>query len=143
MPACGTVTTSPACKGMLFRMSPVSSSSLRLMVMMFPVGTVASDVLLEFAGGAGLCTISVAEGNTVGFELDVASLSLPRAGASCEEDSASGAVPGGDGEIGSGVGTGTKLEERARVMMIVSPASLVTPPASASTSSKRTLESAS
>src|SRR5215469_8814432 len=111
MPACGTVTTSPACKGMLFRVSPVSSSSFRLMVMMFPGGTVASDVLLEFAGGAGLCAISVAEGNTVGFEPDVVSLS-PRAGASCDEDSASGAAPGG-GEIGSGMGTSTKLEERA------------------------------
>jgi len=60
--------------------------------MVFPAGVVVSDVLLEFAGGEGPCAISVAEGNAVGFEPDVVSLSL-RTGASWVEDSAPGAAP--------------------------------------------------
>src|SRR5271169_2999936 len=114
MPACGTVTTSPACKGILFRVSPCSSSSFRLIVIIFVGGAVVPGEpvglaeFVEFAGGAGFCAVSEAEGNALGFGFDVVSLSF-KPGASSVEETAEDATPGGAGEIGSGLGTMTKM----------------------------------
>src|SRR5208282_3927677 len=106
MPACGTVTTSPACRGMLFRVSPLSMSSFRLMVMMLPE---EKGVPGELSGVTGeVFAISVAEGNA--GELEFASFPL-RGGASEAGESVEVAAPGAEVALGSGFGTWTKVAE--------------------------------
>ncbi len=67
MPACGTVTTSPALSTMLLRVSPDSRSSFKLTVMVFE-GTALEElpeVVLLSAGFGVFCAISVPDGNVL------------------------------------------------------------------------------
>src|SRR6266436_4284089 len=64
MPACGTVTTSPACSRMLLRVSPVSSRSFKLIVMEVESGLEGLEFASEVADGTWgfACANSSAEG---------------------------------------------------------------------------------
>src|SRR5260370_17718660 len=64
MPACGTVTTSPACSRMLLRVSPVSSRSFKLIVMEVESGLEGLEFAYVVADGicGFACANSSAEG---------------------------------------------------------------------------------
>src|SRR6202011_6175720 len=145
MPACGTVTMSPACRIMLFTGSPLSINWFKFTVMVLDsaggiVGTGASFAATSAEGksllGAGVtgATLDTAwEGSAAAAALLFGDGAVI---ASCPEGGiTSSLVIAGDGEVSTG-------SEIGRVTIAVSPASAETPPASAKTSSKVTGRSA-
>src|SRR5271165_565089 len=66
MPACGTVTISPAISGILLVVSPVSTRSFRLMVMVLPEITGAEALGLAAVPVVAVVTAAVASGAAMG-----------------------------------------------------------------------------
>src|SRR5579884_5022 len=128
MPACGTVTTSPPCRRMLFFASPASKRSARLTVIVLPIG--GGSAAEDGIGGGAFCVVEAAD---CASAAPAAEAELK--GFDCEEGSAE--FEGGKASAGL-IGGGSMVLERAegsgRVTMTVSPASLAMPPACARTS---------
>src|SRR3984893_17604538 len=150
MPACGTVTMSPACRIMLFTGSPLSINWFKFTVMVLDnaggmlgtgasfAATSAEEKLVFGAGVTGAvlvtaCEESIAEPPAAGALL----IADDEGGiTSCTEGGAASVFP----IVGScDVSTGSEI---GRVTIAVSPASAETPPASANTSSNVTGRSA-
>src|SRR5258708_19156641 len=119
MPACGTVTTSPACSRMLLRVSPVSSKSFKLIVMEVESGleglefaSVVADGICGFA-----CANSSAEGKAGVFGADSAFFSAESALAG--GSSGGGSPEPGAAVVGAGCGlaTLTQMQDRRTSQM--------------------------
>src|SRR5271165_3140977 len=142
MPACGTVTISPAISGILLVVSPVSTRSFRLMVMVLPEITGAEALGLAAVPVVAVVTAAVASGAAMGgAEGGAVSLGSSRLGGS-EVAAATPLLMACSGPMTGGSETSTYCAPAERVMITVSPASLAMPPASASSSSSVTWRSA-
>src|SRR5450755_2124156 len=86
MPACGTVTTSPALSTMLLRMSPVSNSSFKLIVKVFDG---------EGAEAAAFCDCSVATGKTLLLSPACSGALVAELASVVDGEDAPAAAPGG------------------------------------------------
>src|SRR5260370_41610228 len=113
MPACGTVTTSPACSKMLLRVSPVSSRSFKLIVMEVEPGLEG----LEFASvvAEGTCGFACANSSPEGKAGVFGATSAFFSAESALAGGSSGGGPPGPGAavVGAfcGLATSTKLKD--------------------------------